>query len=80
MFPDDLSDCDGIILVTAHSQYRDTAIEQFVQPGTVIVDNFGAWRGRRFAPGVRYHEVGRPGAVEGADTTLVSEPQSQFTG
>jgi hypothetical protein len=47
-FPDDLSECDGILLVTPHSMYRQADIERFVQPGTAIVDNFGAWRDRTF--------------------------------
>lgn len=58
-FPDDLQECDGIVLVTPHTAYRETQVEHLIQPGTVIVDNFGTWRNRQFAPGVRYHEVGR---------------------
>jgi nucleotide sugar dehydrogenase len=63
-FPNDLADCDGIVLVTAHSPYRAEAVESFIRPGTVIVDNFGTWRDRRFANGVRYFEVGRPEAED----------------
>lgn len=58
-FPRDLGDCDGIILVTPHTAYQDAAVEEVIQPGTVIVDNFGAWHNRSFASGVRYHEIGR---------------------
>ena len=58
-FPEDLRDCDGIVLVTPHTAYRDACVEDVIGPGTVIVDNFGAWKNRQLAAGVRYHEVGR---------------------
>ncbi len=57
-FPDDLATVDGIVLVTAHTPYVQSEIERLVAPGAVIVDNFGTWRDRPFAHGVRYHEVG----------------------
>lgn len=72
-FPQDLADCDGIVLVTSHTPYLTEPVEQFIRPGTVIVDNFGAWRDRRFSAGVIYHEVGRPAGT--ADTgCLVPDP------
>lgn len=78
-FPDALRDVDGIVLVTAHSPYMRPGIEQYVQPGTVIVDNFGAWRDRRFAQGVRYHEVGRPGTEDSRAAIVWPEPSSVAT-
>lgn len=75
-FPDGLKDCDGIILVTAHALYREVAVETFIQPGTVVVDNFGAWRERNFADGVRYHEVGRPHTEDTRRLLLWPEPSS----
>jgi len=57
-FPDDLKDYDAIVLVTAHTPYVQDDIERHVAPNAVIVDNFGAWRDRRFPDGVRYYEVG----------------------
>ena len=58
-FPDDLSDCDAVILVTAHSRYRSTRVEDYIAPGTLVIDNSGAWSDRRFPDGVEYYEVGR---------------------
>ncbi len=57
-FPEDLADYDGVVLVTAHTPYLHEEIERHVAPDAVIVDNFGAWRDRRFPAGVTYHEVG----------------------
>jgi hypothetical protein len=62
--------------VTAHSQYRTTPVESLVRPGTVIVDNFGTWRDRAFADGVRYHEVGRPFVEDGRRAIHWPEPSS----
>lgn len=73
-FPEGLRDCDGIVLVTAHSAYRETPVERLIQPGTVIVDNFGAWRHRQFAEGVRYHEVGRRFDEDARDAIAFPEP------
>jgi nucleotide sugar dehydrogenase len=78
-FPRDLSDCDGIILVTPHTAYRQVEVESVVQPGTVIVDNFGAWRDRTFAPGVRYHEVGRRYVEDARDAIRRPEPSSTIS-
>lgn len=78
-FPDDLEDCDGVVLVTAHTQYRQTPVETIIRPGTVVVDNFGAWRDRRFAPGVRYHEVGRPFVEDSRPAIHWPEPSSAVT-
>lgn len=75
-FPEGLRDCDGIVLVTGHTPYRTAAVEEHIQPGTVIVDNFGIWKDRTFAPGVRYHEVGRPRDEEGTGAILFPEPTS----
>jgi UDP-N-acetyl-D-mannosaminuronate dehydrogenase len=75
-FPDDLSDCDGVLLVTPHSAYREADVERYIKPGTVVVDNFGTWRDRDFAPGVRYHEVGRPAAEDSRGTISWPEPSS----
>lgn len=75
-FPDDLRDCDGIVLVTAHTPYKNAEVEKFIQPGTVIVDNFGTWRTRRFLPGVRYYEVGRPHDEDSRRAIPWSEPSS----
>lgn len=58
-FPDDLGDCDALILVTAHRKYLDTSVENIIAPGTVIIDNTGAWARRQFNPEVEYYEVGR---------------------
>ncbi len=58
-FPEDLTDCDVVILVTAHSEYLSRETEDYINPGTVVVDNSGAWAGRHFKPGVEYYEVGR---------------------
>lgn len=78
-FPHDLRDCDGIVLVTAHTPYQTTLVEQYVQPGTVIVDNFGTWRHREFSAGVRYHEVGRPGVEDSRHGLLWPEPVAPST-
>lgn len=78
-FPRDLADCDGIILVTPHTAYKEAEIEQIVQPGTVIVDNFGAWRDRIFAPGVRYHEVGRRYVEDAREHIHAPEPSSTIS-
>ncbi len=78
-FPHDLSECDGIVLVTAHQAYQTSPVERHIQPGTVIVDNFGAWRNREFALGVRYHEVGRRTSDESATGLRWPEPSSPTT-
>jgi len=79
-FPDDLRSCDGIVLVTAHSRYKETPVERFISSGTAIVDNFGTWRDREFAPGVRYHEVGRPHVEDSRHVIPWPEPTSSVTG
>jgi hypothetical protein len=79
-FPNDLSDCDGIVLITPHSVYRGAAVEGVIRPGTVIVDNFGTWRDRQFAQGIRYHEVGRRHTEDPRDVVRYPEPSSQSTG
>lgn len=73
-FPDDLSTCDGIVLVTGHTLYLDESIEGQIRPGTVIVDNFGTWRGRTFPEGVRYYEIGRPSSQDSRVGLPSSEP------
>lgn len=78
-FPQDLATCDGIVLVTPHSQYRHTPAEHFIAPGTVVVDNFGTWRDRSFAAGVRYHEVGRPHVEDSRHLIPWPEPSSART-
>jgi nucleotide sugar dehydrogenase len=75
-FPEDLADCDGIVLVTPHTAYREAEVEDRIRPGTVIVDNFGTWRDRFFAAGVRYHEVGRRQAEDSRDVIRWPEPSS----
>ncbi|GAC1467684.1 MAG: nucleotide sugar dehydrogenase [Chloroflexota bacterium] len=75
-FPSELEDCDGIVLVTAHTQYRETPIERYVRPGTVIVDNFGTWKDRVFQEGVRYHEIGRPYVEDSRHIPDLIEPKS----
>jgi nucleotide sugar dehydrogenase len=75
-FPEDLRHCDGIVLVTTHGAYRDATVEEVVQSGTVIVDNFGTWGDRRFGPGVRYHEVGRRNLEDHRDAVRWPEPSS----
>jgi UDP-N-acetyl-D-mannosaminuronate dehydrogenase len=75
-FPSDLRDCDGIVLVTAHTEYRAAPVEEFVQPGSVIIDNFGTWRDKSFAQGVKYHEIGRPGVEDSRGMILYPEPTS----
>lgn len=79
-FPGDLHDCDGIILVTAHSEYKTAPVEKFVRPGTVVVDNFGTWQSRNFEAGVRYHEVGRPRVEDSRNILHWPEPSSTLTG
>jgi nucleotide sugar dehydrogenase len=79
-FPEDLQDCDGIVLVTSHTPYRLGPIEEYVQPGTVIVDNFGAWRERQFAQGVRYYEIGRPVAEDSRFSIPFPERSSSTSG
>jgi nucleotide sugar dehydrogenase len=78
-FPECLHDVDGIVLVTAHTPYLQPGVEAFIQPGTVVVDNFGAWRDRSFAEGVRYHEVGRPGIEDSRAAIHWPEPASVVT-
>jgi nucleotide sugar dehydrogenase len=78
-FPEGLADCDGIVLVTAHTLYREARIEHLVKPGTVIVDNFGTWKTRDFAPGVRYHEVGRRFAEDSRGSIHWPEPSSTYS-
>ncbi|HZS93549.1 MAG TPA: UDP binding domain-containing protein [Chloroflexota bacterium] len=78
-FPDDLAGCDGIVLVTAHTPYLHTRVEDHIRPGTIIVDNFGAWRDRDFAPGVHYHEVGRPYTEDSRSAVRSAEPSSALT-
>lgn len=75
-FPGDLRDCDGVVLVTAHSAYREANLDGMIQPGTVIVDNFGTWRSREFETGVRYHEVGRRYLEDGRMAIRWPEPSS----
>ncbi len=58
-FPDDIAECDALVLVTPHKQYVQTPIEDYVSPGAAVVDNTGVWSNRRFADGVQYYEVGR---------------------
>jgi len=58
-FPEDVPDCDVLILVTAHSEYVRAPIERHVESGTVVIDNTGAWARRHFKQGVEYYEVGR---------------------
>jgi UDP-N-acetyl-D-mannosaminuronate dehydrogenase len=72
-FPDDLGDVDGIVLVTPHTMYRECPAERYVRPGTVIVDNFGTWKDRAFADGVRYHEIGRRGTED--SRTVIPWPE-----
>jgi UDP-N-acetyl-D-mannosaminuronate dehydrogenase len=72
-FPEELADCDGIVLVTAHTPYLNTPVEKYIRPGTVIVDNFGAWNQRPFVTGVRYHEVGRRFEEDGRSSLAVPE-------
>ena len=69
-------DCDGIVLVTGHTPYRAAPVERFIQPGTVVLDNFGVWRGRAFSPGVRYHEIGRLIEQDGTLPAYAGEPSS----
>lgn len=73
-FPDDLSSCDGIVLVTGHSDYRREHIDRHIRAGTVIVDNFGIWRERNLPPGVRYYEIGRPQDVDSRLGVSFPEP------
>jgi nucleotide sugar dehydrogenase len=78
-FPDDLRDCDGIVLVTAHQAYVSTPVERYIESGTVVVDNFGTWREREFVGGVRYHEVGRRVADGGKAPLRWPEPSSSVS-
>ncbi|GAA1973020.1 UDP binding domain-containing protein [Kitasatospora viridis] len=67
-FPDGLSDCDGVVLMTGHQEYLDiTPAELSVHLGTAecVVDNLGLWRGRVPASGPQYLEVGGPGFYAG---------------
>ncbi|HZU14144.1 MAG TPA: UDP binding domain-containing protein [Chloroflexota bacterium] len=73
-FPQGLAECDGIVLVTSHTPYLTEPVEGFIRPGTIIVDNFGAWRDRTFAPGVMYHEVGRPAGDIGEARQYIPDP------
>ncbi|MGH2447507.1 MAG: UDP binding domain-containing protein [Chloroflexota bacterium] len=75
-FPGDLSDCDGLVLVTPHTAYREAAIEDLIRPGTVIVDNFGAWRDRKLDPAVHYYEIGRPTTADSREGVPWPEPTS----
>ncbi|MGI8967826.1 MAG: UDP binding domain-containing protein [Chloroflexota bacterium] len=79
-FPDDLQDYDGIVLVTPHTAYKEAVVEDRIRSGTVIIDNFGAWRSRQFVPGVRYHEIGRRFAEDGRGEITHPEPASATTG
>ena len=58
-FPDDMAECDAVILVTAHSEYADARVEDCISSGTVVIDNTGVWAHRQFTEGVEYYEVGR---------------------
>jgi nucleotide sugar dehydrogenase len=58
-FPDDISDFDALILVTAHAEYVSCPIEDYVEPGTAVIDNTGVWAQRQFKDGVEYYEIGR---------------------
>jgi nucleotide sugar dehydrogenase len=78
-FPEGLRDCDGVVLVTAHTVYKQTAIEKYIGAGTVIVDNFGTWSGREFAAGVRYHEVGRKFVEDARSSLPFPEPVQSLT-
>jgi nucleotide sugar dehydrogenase len=78
-FPDDLAECDGVLLVTPHSAYVRAEVEDSIRSGTVIVDNFGAWRNREFSPGVRYHEVGRRAGEDHRDAVVWPEPSAAGT-
>jgi len=78
-FPEDLQDCDAILLVTPHALYRESDVIEYLQPGTVIIDNFGAWRDKEFPPGVRYMEIGRQVMDDGSDYRFALEPSSTNT-
>lgn len=78
-FPDDLEDVDGIVLVTGHRAYRETPVERYLRPGTVVVDNFGTWRNREFASGVTYYEVGRRDSDAGLPALVSPERVSTET-
>lgn len=78
-FPEDLRDVDGIVLVTPHTAYREAEVEQFIRPGTVIIDNFGTWKDRTFPQGVRYHEIGRRGTEDSRTVIAWPEPSSATT-
>jgi nucleotide sugar dehydrogenase len=78
-FPEGLQDCDGIVLVTAHTLYRETPVEKYLQPGTTVVDNFGTWGDRQFPEGVRYHEVGRRYVEDARPRVVSSSPTDVVT-
>lgn len=78
-FPDDIPECDGVVVVTPHRLYRETPIHEYVQAGTAVIDNFGAWRDRPFVAGVRYHEVGRRATEDARQVVLGPEPSSPAT-
>lgn len=78
-FPEGLQDCDGVVLVTAHTAYKETPVEVYVGGGTVVVDNFGTWRDRAFADGVRYHEVGRKFVEDARESIPFPEPVQSLT-
>lgn len=71
-FPEDVQDCDALILITPHADYVHCPIENYVDSGTVIIDNTGVWGRRQFSEGVEYYEVGR---IRGRSLTK-SEPYS----
>jgi UDP-N-acetyl-D-mannosaminuronate dehydrogenase len=73
-FPRGLRECDGVVLVTPHTAYREFPVEDYIRPGTVVVDNFGTWRFNRFADGVRYHEVGRRFVEDARPAVVFPEP------
>ncbi|GAC1472723.1 MAG: nucleotide sugar dehydrogenase [Chloroflexota bacterium] len=79
-FPDGLVDCDGILLVTPHTAYGEAHVETLVQPGTVIVDNFGTWGDRSFVNGVRYHEIGRKAGEDHREALRVPQPVPTLSG
>lgn len=60
-FPEDLDRFDALVLMTKHSRYvsiSDDVLNASIRPGTVILDNSGGWRHRRFGPEVTYRELG----------------------
>ncbi|HLJ67899.1 MAG TPA: UDP binding domain-containing protein [Chloroflexota bacterium] len=78
-FPEDLHDCDGIVLVTPHTAYRQADVSRVIRPGAVIVDNFGTWRDADLPAGVRYHEVGRRYPEDSRPSVSGREPLSALT-